>query len=218
MALSRAAPPDRDHIVYHSDPLKNATILLAAQRTRRVTFLADRGFRDRAWARTCTTLGWDYIIRIANNTTITLPGGVVATAETLGMKQGERRYLPNVRVTLEADWTCSLAITWTRATPSCPSELCVVWLHGMKCEQGHENAHNELRISRRRRAAPESAKKARISRAEGGRAACACWATRWSDSMPPENHRSYELIRRLIAQAVGLERRVGQLAALCVSP
>ena len=42
------------------------------------------------------------------------------------MKQGERRYLPNVQVTLEADWTCNLAITWTRATPSCPAELCVL--------------------------------------------------------------------------------------------
>lgn len=31
------------------------------KRTRRVTFLADRGFRDRDWARKCRTLGWDYI-------------------------------------------------------------------------------------------------------------------------------------------------------------
>lgn len=96
------------------------------KRTRRVTFLADRGFRDRAWARKSRRLGWDYIIRIANNTTITFPGGVVATAETLGIKPGERRYLPNVRLTLEADWTCNLAITWTRPTPTCPAELCVV--------------------------------------------------------------------------------------------
>lgn len=100
-----------------------ATLL---KRTRRVTFLADRGFRDRTWARKCRTLGWDYIIRIANNTTITVPGGVAAAADCLGIKQGERRYLPNVRVTLEADWACNLAITWTRATPTCPSELCVV--------------------------------------------------------------------------------------------
>ena len=96
------------------------------KRIRRVTLLADRGFRDRAWARKCHTLGWDYIIRIANNTTITFPGGVVATAESLGIKKGERRYLPGVRLTLEADWTCNLAITWTRATATCPAELCVV--------------------------------------------------------------------------------------------
>ncbi len=40
------------------------------KRTRRVTFLADRGFRDRAWARKCRTLEWGYIIRIATTTTI----------------------------------------------------------------------------------------------------------------------------------------------------
>jgi Transposase DDE domain len=96
------------------------------KRTRRVTFLADCGFRDRAWARKGRTLGWDYIIRVANNTTLTFPGGVLATAETLGIKPGQRRYLSNMRVTLEADWVCNLAITRTRATPSCPAELCVV--------------------------------------------------------------------------------------------
>lgn len=95
-------------------------------RMRRITFLADRGFRNRAWARKCRELDWDYIIRIANNTIITFPGGVQCAADQLGIKMGERRYLPNVRVTLEADWVCNLAITWTRATPSCPAELCVV--------------------------------------------------------------------------------------------
>jgi hypothetical protein len=94
--------------------------------TRRVTFLADRGFRDRDWARKCRTLGWDYIIRIANNTAITFPGGVQHAADELGIKKGERHYLPNVRITLDADWTCNLAITWTRATATCPAELCVV--------------------------------------------------------------------------------------------
>jgi hypothetical protein len=93
---------------------------------RRVTFLADRGFRDRDWARKCRSLGWDYIIRIANNTVITFPGGVQRAVDELGIKPNERWYLPNVRITLDADWSCNLAITWTRATPTCPSELCVV--------------------------------------------------------------------------------------------
>jgi hypothetical protein len=100
-----------------------ATLL---KRMRRVTFLADRGFRNRDWARKCRELDWDYIIRIANNTMITFPGGVQCAADQLGIKNGERRYLPNVHVTLEADWTCNLAITWTRATPTCPAELCVL--------------------------------------------------------------------------------------------
>lgn len=94
--------------------------------TRRVTFLADRGFRDRDWARKCRSLDWDYIIRIANNTTITLADGRTTTAEQLGIKQGQRRYLKNVRLTREADWQCNLAITWTRATTKCPAELCVL--------------------------------------------------------------------------------------------
>jgi hypothetical protein len=94
--------------------------------TRRVTFLADRGFRDRAWARKCRRLGWDYIIRIANNTTITFTDGRQITAEELGIKKGKCCYLTNVRLTLEADWSCNLAITWTRETASCPAELCVL--------------------------------------------------------------------------------------------
>jgi hypothetical protein len=96
------------------------------KRMRRVTFLADRGFRSRDWARKCREVDWDYIIRLANNTLISFPGGVQCAADQLGIKNGERRYLPNVRVTLEADWLCNLAITWTRATPTCPAELCVL--------------------------------------------------------------------------------------------
>ena len=94
--------------------------------TRRVAFLADRGYRNRDWARKCRSLNWDYIIRIANNTTITFADGHTTTAQDLGIKPGQRRYLPGVRLTLEADWECNLAITWTRATTKCPSELCVV--------------------------------------------------------------------------------------------
>jgi Transposase DDE domain len=96
------------------------------KRMRRVTFLADRGFRSRDWARKCHDLDWDYIIRLANNTIITFPGGVQHAVDQLGIRPGERRYLPNVRVTLEADWLCNLAISWTRATARYPAELCVV--------------------------------------------------------------------------------------------
>lgn len=95
-------------------------------RTRRVTFLADRGFRDRDWARKCRTLGWDYIVRIANNTYITFSDGRQMAVDQLGVKPGQRRYFPNVRLTREADWCCNIAITWTRATAKCPAELCVV--------------------------------------------------------------------------------------------
>ena len=106
------------------DMLEHVAHLL--KRTRRVTFLADRGFRDRDWARKCRELKWDYIIRIANNTTITFGDGRTTSAERLGIKKGQRRYLPNVRITHEADWKCNVAITWTRATAKCPAELCVL--------------------------------------------------------------------------------------------
>jgi hypothetical protein len=78
-------------------------------RLRRITFLADRGFRNRAWARKCRELDWDYIIRIATNTIITFPRGVQRAADQLGVKPGQRREMPNVQVTLSADWTCNLA-------------------------------------------------------------------------------------------------------------
>lgn len=96
------------------------------RRMRRVTFLADRGYRSRDWARKCRELEWDYIIRIANNTTLTFRDGRTTTPEALALKPGECRYLNQVRLTLEADWACNLAICWTRATAKCPAELCVV--------------------------------------------------------------------------------------------
>jgi hypothetical protein len=96
------------------------------KRTRRVTFLADSGFRDRDWARACQTLGWDYIIRLACNTTLTLACGRRLSAEDFHIRVGERRFLWDVRITQEADWTCNIAITWTRATSNRPAELCVL--------------------------------------------------------------------------------------------
>ncbi|MFQ3639151.1 MAG: hypothetical protein SNJ62_03970 [Chloracidobacterium sp.] len=107
------------------DPLLDQGALLLT-RMRRVTVLADRGVRDRAWARQGRALDWDSIIRLANHTTITVPGGVGAAADCLGVTQGERRSLPHVRVTLEADGTGNLVITWRRATPTCPAERCVL--------------------------------------------------------------------------------------------
>lgn len=43
--------------------------------TSSVTFLADRGFRDTDWAEKCLAFGWNYLIRMANNTYVTLPDG-----------------------------------------------------------------------------------------------------------------------------------------------
>jgi hypothetical protein len=94
--------------------------------TRRVTFLADRGFRDWEWAATCRTLGWDYIIRIANSTTIRWDHGPFIALDALGIQPGKPRYLANVQLTQRGNWRCNIAITWTRATKTCPAELCAV--------------------------------------------------------------------------------------------
>lgn len=50
------------------------------KRMRRVTFLVDRGFRSRDWARKCHELDWDYTFRIANNTIITFAAYISAHA------------------------------------------------------------------------------------------------------------------------------------------
>ena len=96
------------------------------QHVATVTFLADRGFRDKDWAQKCRKLRWNYGIRIANNTTVTLADGRVLAVDTLGVPPGRRRYFQNVRLTAEADWVCNLAVTWTRATPKQPAELCAI--------------------------------------------------------------------------------------------
>jgi hypothetical protein len=91
-----------------------------------VTFLADRGFRDKDWAKKCRKLDWNYGIRVANNTGVTLANGQGLAINTLGVKPGHPRYFQNVRLTAEADWVCNLAVTWTKATPKQPAELCAI--------------------------------------------------------------------------------------------
>jgi len=91
-----------------------------------VTFLADRGFRSKEWAKKCLKLAWNYGIRVANNTGLTLADGQMLAIDTLGVQPGCPRYFQNVRLTAEADWTANLAVTWTKATPKQPAELCAI--------------------------------------------------------------------------------------------
>jgi hypothetical protein len=62
-----------------------------------VTFLADRGFRDKAWAVKCRKLRWNYGLRIANNTGVTLADGQALAVNTLGVTPGRPRYFQQVR-------------------------------------------------------------------------------------------------------------------------
>jgi hypothetical protein len=81
--------------------LRYAANLLA--HTKRVTFLADRGFRGREWAKRCVALRWRYMIRLANNTLITFADGRQVALDQVGIPPGQRRYFTNVRLTQDAD-------------------------------------------------------------------------------------------------------------------
>jgi len=79
---------------------------------KQVTFLADAGFRDCDWAQLCLELGWNYAIRIASNTHITLPDG---TSDRLDnwVPVNCNRYFQEVLLTLETKLQTNVSVTWT---------------------------------------------------------------------------------------------------------
>jgi hypothetical protein len=79
---------------------------------KRVTLLADAGFRDCDWAQLCQVLGWNYAIRIACNTYITLPDG---TSDRLDhpVPVNRNRYFQNVLLTRETKLQTNVSVTWT---------------------------------------------------------------------------------------------------------
>jgi hypothetical protein len=92
-----------------------------------VTFLADRGFRDTDWAEKCLNMHWNYLIRVANNTYVTLADGRYLPIHQLNVPRGRCRYFTNVYLTQTKGFQCNLMITWT--TPKKPgekAELCAV--------------------------------------------------------------------------------------------
>jgi hypothetical protein len=91
-----------------------------------VTFLADRGFRDTDWATECLKYGWNYLIRVANNTYVELPDGRCVPIAQLGVQPGRARYFKNIRLTQDKRFACNLMVTWTKATPKQPAELCAI--------------------------------------------------------------------------------------------
>lgn len=120
--------------------LEHAARLLAAASV--VTFLADRGFRDTDWAEKCLNLGWNYLIRVANNTYVTLPDGRCVSIQDLGVPPGQSRYFKNVRLTQGKHFACNLMVTWTKATPKHPAELCAVITNLHPC---HANLKHYLK-------------------------------------------------------------------------
>lgn len=79
---------------------------------KRVTLLADAGFRDCDWAQLCQDLGWNYAIRIACNTYITLPDGTSDRLDNL-VPVNRNRYFQNVLLTRATKLPTNVSVTWT---------------------------------------------------------------------------------------------------------
>jgi hypothetical protein len=95
-------------------------------RVKRVRFLADRGFRDCDWAKLCLKLGWNYAIREAHNTYVTLENGRSCRIDELGVQPGQRRYFQNVGLTQDLQLTTNLSVTWTTGDEKHTPELLAV--------------------------------------------------------------------------------------------
>jgi len=79
---------------------------------KRVIFLADAGFRDCDWAQLCLKLGWNYGIRVACNTYLTLPDGTSDRLDNL-VPENCNRYFQNGLLTREAKLQTNVSVTWT---------------------------------------------------------------------------------------------------------
>jgi hypothetical protein len=92
---------------------------------KEVLFLADAGFRDRDWAQFCTELGWNYGIRIACNTYLSLPNGTVDRLDRL-VPENQNRYFQHALLTKEADWQANVSVTWTTDKDGKPEMVAIM--------------------------------------------------------------------------------------------
>lgn len=106
------------------DMLKKVQRLLKKY-VKRVTFLADAGFRDCDWAHLCLQLGWHYAIRVACNTYITLPDGTSNRLEQW-VPENCNRYFQNVLLTQEAKLQTSVSVTWTTDKQGQPEMVAII--------------------------------------------------------------------------------------------
>lgn len=95
-------------------------------RVRRVTFLADCGFRDCDWAVLCLKLGWNYDIRVACNTIVNLSNYPPCRIDELGVRPHQRRYFQDVQLTRKNKLSTNLSVTWTEGDPQHAPELLAV--------------------------------------------------------------------------------------------
>jgi hypothetical protein len=92
---------------------------------KRVIFLADAGFRDCDWAQLCLKLGWNYAIRVACNTYITLPDGTSDRLDHL-VPENCNRYFQNVLLTREAKLQTNVSVTWTTDENGEPEMVAII--------------------------------------------------------------------------------------------
>jgi hypothetical protein len=92
-------------------------------RVKHVIFLADSGFRDCDWAQLCLKIGWNYAIRIAGNTYVTLNNDWYGSIQQLGVQPGQRRYYQQVWLTQDRKLFTNLSVTWTPGDEKNPPEL-----------------------------------------------------------------------------------------------
>jgi hypothetical protein len=95
------------------------------EHVKNVLFLADAGFRDCDWAQLCEELDWNYGIRIACNTYITLPDGTSNRLDVL-VPQYCNRYFQNVLLTLQAKLQTNVSVTWTTDKHGNPEMVAVI--------------------------------------------------------------------------------------------
>jgi hypothetical protein len=95
-------------------------------RVKQVVFVADAGFRDCDWAQLCLKIGWNYGIRIACNTYVTLTNGWYGSIEQLGVRPDQRRYYQQVGLTQAQKLCTNLTVTWTPGDEKHAPELLAV--------------------------------------------------------------------------------------------
>jgi Transposase DDE domain len=95
-------------------------------RVRQVTLIADRGFRDCDWAELCEKLGWNYVIRLANNTCLGLADGQWLHLDRIDVSSESYRAFQNVLVARSVQWRANVTVTRTHATTTGESEIVAV--------------------------------------------------------------------------------------------
>lgn len=95
-------------------------------RVRQVTFLADRGFRDCDWAELCLKIGWNYVIRLANNTCIGFADGQWGRLDQIAVIPQDCLALQNVLVARSVRWPAHMTVTRTRPDAKRKSEVVAV--------------------------------------------------------------------------------------------